>query len=69
LKYFGSTGEPWTPDAWWWLFGRAGHGRIPVMNYSGGTEIAGDSVQQPAAADYPVRVLGALFGDGGGCGE
>jgi len=41
LKYFGSTGEPWTPDAWWWLFGRAGHGRIPVMNYSGGTEIAG----------------------------
>lgn len=41
LRFFGSTGEPWTPDAWWWLFGSVGHGKIPIINYSGGTEIAG----------------------------
>jgi acetyl-CoA synthetase len=41
LDCFGSTGEPWTPDAWWWLFESAGRKRIPIINYSGGTEIAG----------------------------
>jgi acetyl-CoA synthetase len=41
LRFFGSTGEPWNPDAWWWLFREAGDGRIPIMNYSGGTECSG----------------------------
>lgn len=39
LKLFGSTGEPWNPDPWWWLFGDVGHERIPIANLSGGTEI------------------------------
>lgn len=41
LQFFGSTGEPWNPDAWWWLFDNVGGRKIPIINYSGGTEIAG----------------------------
>jgi acetyl-CoA synthetase len=41
LRILGSTGEPWNPDPWWWLFRTVGRGRIPIINYSGGTEISG----------------------------
>ena len=41
LRKFASTGEPWNPDAWLWLFNVAGRGRLPIINYSGGTEISG----------------------------
>jgi acetyl-CoA synthetase len=41
LRIFGSTGEPWNPDPWWWLFERVGRKNIPIINYSGGTEISG----------------------------
>jgi acetyl-CoA synthetase len=41
LRIFGSTGEPWNPDPWWWLFDKVGGGRVPIINYSGGTEISG----------------------------
>ncbi len=39
LRGFGSTGEPWNPDPWWWLFRDVGRERIPIVNISGGTEI------------------------------
>ena len=38
LRAFGSTGEPWNPDPWWWLFRDVGGERIPIINISGGTE-------------------------------
>ncbi len=41
LKVFGSTGEPWNPDPWMWLFEVVGEGQRPIINYSGGTEISG----------------------------
>ena len=41
LRILGSTGEPWNPGPWNWLFQTAGDGRIPIINYSGGTEISG----------------------------
>ena len=41
LKAFGSTGEPWNPKPWKWLFHQVGKGRCPILNYSGGTEISG----------------------------
>jgi acetyl-CoA synthetase len=41
LRAFGSTGEPWNPDPWWWLFEKVGNSRLPIINYSGGTEISG----------------------------
>jgi acetyl-CoA synthetase len=41
LRCFASTGEPWNPDPWLWLFTIAGEGKRPIINYSGGTEISG----------------------------
>jgi acetyl-CoA synthetase len=41
LRKFASTGEPWNPDSWLWLFNVVGKGRLPIINYSGGTEISG----------------------------
>ena len=41
LRFFGSTGEPWNPDPWRWLFETVGKRRAPIINYSGGTEISG----------------------------
>lgn len=41
LRAFASTGEPWNPEPWLWLFNEVGQGRVPIINYSGGTEIAG----------------------------
>ena len=44
LRYIASTGETWDPDSWRWLFERVGQGRIPIINYSGGTELSGGIV-------------------------
>jgi len=44
LRVLASTGEPWTPEAWTWLFDVVGRGRVPIMNYSGGTECGGGLV-------------------------
>jgi len=41
LRILGSTGEPWNPDPWRWLFEVVGGGRLPIVNYTGGTEVAG----------------------------
>ncbi|MYL48571.1 AMP-binding protein [Halobacillus litoralis] len=41
LKLIGSTGEPWNLEPWHWLFKHAGDSRVPIFNYSGGTEISG----------------------------
>ncbi|MDV2886864.1 AMP-dependent synthetase [Alkalihalophilus pseudofirmus] len=41
LRVVGSTGEPWNPEPWMWLFQNVGKKQIPIFNYSGGTEIAG----------------------------
>jgi acetyl-CoA synthetase len=44
LRVLGSTGEPWNPESWWWFFREVGGGRLPLVNYSGGTEVAGGIV-------------------------
>jgi acetyl-CoA synthetase len=41
---FGSTGEPWNPEPWRWLFEVVGGRRLPIINYSGGTEVSGGLV-------------------------
>ena len=40
---FGSTGEPWNTEPLKWFLTHVGGGRIPIINYSGGTEIGGGS--------------------------
>src|SRR5688572_9232158 len=44
LRILGSTGEPWNPDPWRWLFDVAGGSRLPIINSSGGTEVSGGLV-------------------------
>ena len=44
LRILGSTSEPWNPESWRWLFDTAGGGRLPIINYSGGTETSGGLV-------------------------
>jgi len=41
LRVLGGTGEPWNPEPFTWYFRHIGGGRIPVINYTGGTEISG----------------------------
>jgi acetyl-CoA synthetase len=41
LRIIGSTGEAWNPDPWRWFFQTVGRGEVPIINYSGGTEISG----------------------------
>jgi acetyl-CoA synthetase len=39
LRVMVTTGEPWNPDPYMWLFEQVGGGRAPIINCSGGTEI------------------------------
>src|SRR5207244_12787903 len=41
LRILGGTGEPWNPEPFQWYFKHIGGGRVPVINYTGGTEISG----------------------------
>jgi acetyl-CoA synthetase len=41
LRAFASTGEAWDDPTWHWLFETVGGKRLPILNYSGGTETGG----------------------------
>ena len=66
LRKFASTGEPWNPDPWMWLFQTVGQGKLPIINYSGGTEISGGIVMgnvimplKPCAFSAPLPGMAA----------
>lgn len=66
LRLFGSTGEAWNPDPWLWLFNTVGGGKLPIINYSGGTEISGGIVMgnvltplKPCAFSGPIPGMAA----------
>ncbi len=44
LRLVASTGETWNPDPWMWLFEVVCERKKPIINYSGGTELAGGIV-------------------------
>jgi acetyl-CoA synthetase len=48
----GSTGEPWDPDSYEWLAREIFEGRVPIINFSGGTEVGGSFL-----APYPVEPI------------
>ena len=63
LRIFGSTGEPWNPEPYRWLFERVGQGRVPIMNYSGGTEISGGIIGSfPIEPVKPCSFAGPIPG-------
>jgi acetyl-CoA synthetase len=39
LRTFVTTGEPWNPEPYRWLFETVGRSHVPVINCSGGTEV------------------------------
>jgi len=39
LRTFVTTGEPWNPEPYRWLFETVGRSRVPLINVSGGTEV------------------------------
>jgi len=40
LRTFMTSGEPWNPEPYRWLYENVGRSRVPIINFSGGTEIA-----------------------------
>ncbi len=44
LRVLGSTGETWNPVPWRWFFDEVGKCKLPIINYSGGTETGGGIV-------------------------
>lgn len=71
LRITAATGELWTPEAWTWFREEVGHGRVPLLNYSGGTEIGGGIVAgtvlhkdlEPCAFGGPIPGMGAIIVD------
>mgnify|MGYP003606868517 CR=1 FL=1 len=52
VHVLGSTGEPWDPDSYEWLARDVFGSRVPVINFSGGTEVGGSFL-----APYPVEPI------------
>ncbi|HEY7197705.1 MAG TPA: AMP-binding protein [Gaiellaceae bacterium] len=54
LRTIVTTGEPWNPEPYRWLFERVGGGRCPIINCSGGTEIGACFLSATPA--MPIKV-------------
>ena len=52
VHVLGSTGEPWDPESYEWLARDVFGGRVPMINFSGGTEVGGSFL-----APYPVEPI------------
>jgi acetyl-CoA synthetase len=52
VRTLGSTGEPWDPESYEWLARDVFEGRVPVINFSGGTEVGGSFL-----CPYPVEEI------------
>nr|HID12303.1 AMP-dependent synthetase [Anaerolineae bacterium] len=66
LRVTGATGEVWNPDPWMWFFETVCDRRVPIINYSGGTECSGGIVMgnvitplKPCAFSGPVPGMAA----------
>ena len=72
LRAFPSTSEAWDRETWSWVMRRVGRGRVPILNFSGGTEmsaIVASNIllpQKPASFNGPVPGTGADIVDADG---
>ncbi|MEK5007562.1 AMP-binding protein [Bacillus sp. FSL K6-3312] len=63
VKAIISTGEPWNEAPWQWLFEKIGQKHIPILNYSGGTEVSGGIVGSTLLRPIkPVLFNAAILG-------
>jgi acetyl-CoA synthetase len=73
MRIIGSTGEPWNPEPYRWLFDHVGKGRVPIINYTGGTEISGGILScfpicpiKPCSFNGPIPGMAAeCYGEDG----
>ncbi|MEM9665866.1 MAG: AMP-binding protein [Bacteroidota bacterium] len=73
LRAVGSTGSPWDPESWRWVFDTVLDSDKPILNYSGGTEISGGILcgnffkpLKPCAFSGPVPGMDADVVDAAG---
>lgn len=64
VRLVASTGEPWDPMSWMWIFDHVLKRRGPLLNYTGGTEIGGILASHLLAPLYPASLHGPLPGTG-----
>lgn len=64
LRVAASTGEPWDPDSWFWVFDNVLGGSRPLMNYTGGTELGGILATNPLLPIKPASFNGPIPGTG-----
>jgi acetyl-CoA synthetase len=63
LRILASTGEPWDPESWRWLFDHAGKGCCPIINISGGTEVGACLLSAlPITPLKPCALVGPALG-------
>jgi acetyl-CoA synthetase len=63
LRTIVTTGEPWNPDPYRWLFEQVGGGRCPIINCSGGTEVGACFLSPtPAIPIKPCSLGGPALG-------
>jgi acetyl-CoA synthetase len=68
LRILASTGEPWNPEPYRWLFDNVGKARLPIINYTGGTEISGGILGCfPIAPIKPCSFAGPIPGMAAEC--
>lgn len=52
IRVLGSTGEPWDPESYEWLARDVFDARVPIINFSGGTEVGGSFL-----CPYPIEEI------------
>jgi acetyl-CoA synthetase len=63
LRVLASTGEPWDPSSYGWLFEEVGGGRLPIINLSGGTEVGACFLSPtPVCPLKPLTLYGPALG-------
>ncbi len=58
LRVLVTTGEPWNPEPYRWLFEHVGGGRCPIINCSGGTEVGACFLSPSPAVPIKACSLG-----------
>ena len=58
LRVLVTTGEPWNPEPYRWLFEHVGGGRCPIINCSGGTEVGACFLSPTPAVPIKACSLG-----------
>ncbi|MBR0669688.1 AMP-binding protein [Neoroseomonas soli] len=65
LRAIPSSGEAWDRETWLWVMNRLGGGRVPILNFSGGTEMCAIVASNILFPQKPCSFNGPVPGTGG----